>query len=242
MENVSIGIAFLAGFLSFLSPCVLPLVPGYISYISGVSLDEMKGDEGKKRVWKKSGLSAIFFVLGFSCIFITYGASATFIGKALQQHLDILAKVAGVVIVVLGLHLTGIINIKPFNYNKNVQVKKVSPGYLGSFLIGLAFAFGWTPCVGPILAGILAIAATKETMLDGVLLLASYSLGLGIPFIITGFAVGAFMKVFEKYKKFIRFGEIIAGGFLIIVGVLIFTDKLVLLVRFLPEGLYKFSK
>jgi len=242
MENISFGIAFLAGFLSFLSPCVLPLVPGYISYISGVSLDEMKGADDKKRVWKKSGLSAIFFVLGFSCIFIAYGASATFIGKALQQHLDILAKVAGVVIVILGIHLTGLIKIKPLNKSKTVQIKKVSPGYLGSFLIGLAFAFGWTPCVGPILAGILAIAATKNTMLDGVLLLASYSLGLGIPFIVTGFAVGAFLKVFEKYKKFIRFGEIVAGIFLIVIGVLIFTNKLVLLIQFIPEGLYKFSK
>ena len=140
MEEVTLGIAFMAGIFSFLSPCILPLVPGYISFLSGMTLDEIKQDEGKKKLSTKAGVTAIFFVLGFSVVFIALGASATFIGKFFIQYIAILTKVAGVIIITLGLHLTGIINIKWLDYNRQIQIKKKAPGFTGAFLIGMAFA------------------------------------------------------------------------------------------------------
>ena len=231
MDQVSIGLAFIAGVLSFLSPCVLPLVPGYISFLSGISLDELKQGTSHKKILKKAGVTSIFFVIGFSVIFISLGASASLVGKLLVQHIDVLTKIAGVIIVVLGLHLVGILKIKWFNYEKRFDVKRFSPGILGAFLIGLAFGFGWTPCVGPILGGILTLAATQDTLLKGMFLLAVYSLGMGIPFIIAGFAVGAFMRFFDRYKRFIRWGEVLAGGLLIVIGILIFFGKLDMLLK-----------
>ncbi|MFH1877688.1 MAG: cytochrome c biogenesis protein CcdA [Candidatus Omnitrophota bacterium] len=242
MENVSFGVAFIAGILSFLSPCVLPLVPGYISFLSGLSFEEMRGGADHSRVFKKSGFTSIFFVLGFSLIFILLGASASAVGRLLSEYIGILTKTAGIMIIVLGLHLSGIIRIKWLNYEKKIQIKKISPGLSSAFLIGAAFAFGWTPCIGPILAGILALAAAQATMAKGMLLLAAYSLGLGIPFIITGFAVGFFMKFFEKYKRFIRWGEIAAGFLLILVGGLMFSGKLSALTGLIPPSFYKFLK
>jgi cytochrome c-type biogenesis protein len=242
MENVSFGIAFFAGILSFLSPCVLPLVPGYISFLSGISLEELRQGAQQKKIFLKAGLVSIFFVIGFSVVFTALGASATFIGKLLSEHLHILTKVAGVIIVLLGLHLVGLFKIGWLNYQKKLEVKRSSPGLVTAFLIGMAFGFGWTPCIGPILAGILALAATQETLLKGVLLLLVYSLGLGIPFIMTGFAVGAFMRFFERYRRFIRAGEIIAGAFLIAIGCLMFFGNLSVLLKFVPESFYNFSK
>ena len=226
MDQVSIGVAFLAGVLSFLSPCVLPLVPGYISFLSGISLEELKRGDVGRRVVHKAGLMSISFVIGFSVVFVALGASASFVGKFLARHMEVITKIAGIIVVVLGLHLVGILKIRQLNYEKRLQVKSFSPGFFGAFVIGFAFAFGWTPCIGPILGSILTIAATQDTLVEGMLLLSVYSLGLGIPFIITGFAVGAFMRFFERYRRFIRWGEVIAGLLLIAVGVLIFFGKL----------------
>jgi len=242
MNQVSLGIAFLAGVLSFLSPCVLPLVPGYISFLSGVSLEDLKQGAGRGRVLRRAGLISICFVAGFSVVFIALGASATLIGKLLMDHIGVFTKVAGVLIVLLGLHLMGVFKLGFLNYQKGIKISSLKPGYLGAFLIGLAFAFGWTPCVGPILASILALAAAEKTMARGMVLLTAYSLGLGLPFIMTGFAVGSFMRLFEKYRRFIRWVEVAAGLFLVVVGVLIFFDKLGALSRFLPEYFYNFSK
>ena len=242
MDQVSIGIAFLAGLLSFLSPCVLPLVPGYISFLSGISLEELRQGTDKKKVFKEAGLVSIFFVLGFSVTFICLGASASLIGKFLIAHIKLLIKIAGVLIFVLGLYLLGFIKIGWLNYERRLQIKSPSPGIWGAFLVGIAFGFGWTPCVGPILGSILALAATQETMIKGMLLLAVYSAGLGVPFIITGFAVGAFMNFFQRYKKFIRLGEIIAGVLLIGVGILMFFDNLSVLLKFVPDTFYNFTK
>ena len=242
MNQVSLGIAFMAGILSFLSPCVPPLVPGYISFLSGVSLEDLRQGAGQGRLIRKAGLTSIFFVLGFSVVFIALGASATLIGRLLVNYIGILTKVAGVLIVILGLHLLGVFKLSALNYQKGINISKFKPGYFGAFLIGLAFAFGWTPCVGPILASILALAAAEETMIKGMVLLSAYSLGLGLPFIMTGFAVGSFMRFFEKYRRFIRWGEIVAGVFLVVIGVLIFFDSLGALSRFLPEFFYGFSK
>jgi cytochrome c-type biogenesis protein len=242
MENISFGIAFLAGVLSFLSPCVLPLVPGYISFLSGVSLEELKKEEKYGKVLRKAGMASVSFVMGFSVIFVALGASATFIGKLLSEYMYILTKIAGAVIVILGLHLAGVLKMNWLNYRRQLTVKRSSPGLLTAFVVGMAFGFGWTPCIGPILAGILAIAAAQETVFEGMLLLAVYSLGLGIPFILTGFATGAFMKFFEKYRKFIKAGEIVAGALLIGVGLLIFFGNLGILTKFMPAAFYEFSK
>src|SRR3989338_3180534 len=242
MNNISIGIAFIGGILSFLSPCVLPLIPGYISFLSGLSLEELRGGAERSKVIRKAGLTSIFFVMGFSVVFISLGASASFIGRLLSTHAKFFTKIAGLAIVILGLHLTGILNIGRLNVERRLRVKRFSPGILGAFLIGLAFAFGWTPCIGPILAGILTLAATQKTVLKGMLLLTVYSAGLGIPFIITGFSVGLFTQFFQRYKRLIRWGEIAAGLLLIAVGALIFTNNLTTLLRFVPDFFYKFAK
>lgn len=240
--NVTFWIAFAAGVFSFLSPCVLPLIPGYISFISGVSLEELKKGAGQKGSALKAGVASIFFVAGFSIVFIALGASASLVGKLLNQYMAIFTKIAGALIAILGLHLTGIFSIGFLNYQKGIKIKGFTPGPFSAFLIGMAFGFGWTPCVGPLLAGILALAATQETLLRGVALLFAYSLGIGIPFVATGFAVGAFMKFIEKYRKFIRWGEVTAGVFLVIIGVLMFTGNLQMLLKFVPPVFYEFSK
>jgi cytochrome c-type biogenesis protein len=242
MSDVSLGIAFLAGVLSFLSPCVLPLVPGYISYISGASLEELRQGSTHSKVVKKAGITSIFFVAGFSTVFIILGASATLIGRLFTAHMDILMKIAGVIIVILGLYLTGVLKIKWFNYEKRLTIKKISPSFFGAFVIGFAFGFGWTPCVGPILAGILTIAAAQDTIMKGVLLLSIYSLGLGMPLIAAGFGVGLFMRFFEKYKRFIRWGEVVAGILLVAIGILIFFNKLSVLSAYVPSFFHEFSK
>lgn len=226
MGELSLWVAFTAGVFSFLSPCVLPLVPGYISFISGVSFEDLKSGMAGKKAGLRPVIMSVFFVLGFSAVFVALGASATSLGQILVRHIHILTKAAGVVIVVLGVHLSGLVRIPFLEYQKKINVTSNRRGVLGALFVGFAFAFGWTPCVGPLLAGILAVAATENTVLRGIMLLSAYSLGLGIPFILTAFAVGSFMRFLEKYRKFIRFGETIAGIFLIAVGVLIFFDKL----------------
>ena len=238
MHSVSIGAAFLAGLASFLSPCVLPLVPGYISFMSGLSLEEISSGAATTR---RTALAALFFVLGFSVVFTALGASASFIGQLLAAHLSLLGKVAGALIIVLGLHTTGLVPIKWLYYEKRADSSRVAPGLAGSFLMGLAFAFGWTPCIGPILAAILALAATQQSVAQGVALLFVYSLGLGVPFILTGLGLGAFLRFFARYKKFIRWGELGAGALLIVVGVLVLSNRLSWLMRLLPVSFYKFS-
>lgn len=242
MDNISIGVAFIAGILSFLSPCVLPLIPGYISFLSGLSLEELRIGAERGKVIRKAGLTSIFFVIGFSVIFISLGASASLIGRLLSTHAKFFTKIAGLAIVILGLHLTGILNIGRLNVERRLKIKRFSPGILGAFLIGLAFAFGWTPCIGPILAGILTLAATQETVIKGMFLLGVYSMGLGIPFIITGFSVGIFMRFFQRYKRLIRWGEILAGLLLVAIGLLMLFSNLTILLRFVPSFFYKFAR
>ena len=227
MEEVTIVAAFVAGIISFVSPCVLPLVPAYISVISGISLEELKGGHKKTLIWKKVSLNSIAFILGFSTVFVLLGASATVAGQFLLSKLTIISKIAGVLIIIFGLHTIGLFRLKFLYYEKRFQAQQKSVGLLGSFVIGLAFAFGWTPCIGPILAAILIVAGTQETVLQGISLLAIYSLGLGLPFFITGLSINFFLSMFSKMKwKFFRTIEIVSGVFLIAVGVLIFTNYL----------------
>lgn len=233
--------AFAAGVVSFLSPCVLPLVPGYISFISGMSLEELQHGADRRRVMLDAGLGSLFFVAGFAVVFTALGASASAVGRLLAFHLDAVTKIAGVLIVVFGLHTSGIMPIKWLYYTKRVEHSGLPPTRVGAFLMGLAFACGWTPCIGPILASILALAAVEETVARGMALLAIYSLGLGVPFILTGFAVNGFLGFFARYKKYIGWGERAAGFLLIAVGVLVFFNRLSLLVSMLPRSLSRFA-
>lgn len=241
MAPVGAWTALIAGLASFLSPCVLPLVPGYISFISGLSLEELSSGVDRKAVMRDAGLGSFFFVLGFSAVFTALGASASAAGRFLSAHLPLLSKLAGALIILFGLHISGLMPIRWLYYEKRFSTKNLRPTYFGAFLMGLAFACGWTPCIGPILGAILALAATQQTVSQGVFLLAIYSLGLGIPFILTGFGVNAFLQFFSRYKRYIRWGELGAGILLLAVGLLVFSNRLTLLIRLLPRSLFKFA-
>lgn len=234
MAQVSLICAFIAGLISFISPCVLPLIPAYISFISGLSMDQMQSTENRTKTLGKTMLNAVFFVLGFSIIFIALGASATFLGQFLLSKAGIFSKIAGAVIVLFGLHMAGVFRIRALNYEKRFHATTQRVGVLGSFVVGLAFAFGWTPCIGPILAAILAYAGTQETVNQGIALLSAYSLGLGVPFILTGMAINAFWSVFNRIKRYFRAVEIVSGALLVLVGILIFTNNLQRLAYLLP--------
>ena len=212
-------IAFAAGLISFLSPCVLPLIPGYISYISGSSLSELIE---KKNV---NLIPIILFTVGFSIVFIIFGAASTFIGQVLLQNSYELRIIAGLVIIVLSLHIIGIINIRFFNYEKRIQTN-ISKNFFSPILIGMAFAFGWTPCIGPILGSILVLASTEDSLVRGILLLSFYSIGLAIPFILSGYLIQKFLIFSKNFKKNINKVSKIGGAILLITGVLIITNQL----------------
>ena len=270
--DVSIFAAFVAGIFSFLSPCVLPLVPGYISMLSGVGVEQLK--EGNT---PKGGLlvSAVAFVLGFSTVFITFGASASAVGKFLLNNRAALAPIAGALIILFGLHLTGLLakitvkvglivggvlvllggllatkpgtlghSIKPIDFfaislifligpsltrwlNRDVRFRNMGgqPGAISGFLLGFAFAFGWTPCIGPVLAAVLTVAATKETVWQGVFLLACYSAGLAIPFLATAIFIGGFLKFYKNFRKHLHAVEVASGTLLLFIGALIYSNR-----------------
>ena len=219
--------AFLAGLLSFLSPCVLPLVPGYVSLISGASVEELQTSE--RRVLGTVMLHSVTFILGFSVVFIALGALATTVGQFANEYRGILTRVAGIVVIIFGLHLTGIFKIKALYADKRLHSVKGSATAIGSFFVGFAFAFGWTPCIGPILAGILLLAETQNTVLKGTLLLAVYSLGLAVPFLLTSLGVDRFLSFYGRFRRHLHTVEVISGILLICVGVLIFLNNLRLL-------------
>jgi cytochrome c-type biogenesis protein len=227
--------AFLAGALSFVSPCVLPLIPGYISFISGVSLEELTDRNKASKHLTRVTLNTVFFVIGFSLIFIALGASASFIGKWLFRNMAIFNKVAGVVIFLLGLHVSGLLKISALNYEKRIHARQKKFGVIGSIFIGMAFAFGWTPCIGPILGSILTMAANQGTVGQGIILLTFYSAGLGIPFILTAVLFNYLIGFFGFIKRHFRAVEIISGGLLMLVGLLIFFNLLQVMAYYLLE-------
>ncbi|MBH64149.1 MAG: cytochrome C biogenesis protein [Alphaproteobacteria bacterium] len=216
-----------AGIISFLSPCVLPLVPAYLCFVAGTSLDQVIEDGTVERAMlQRVTLSALAFVLGFSTVFVLMGASASAINQLIIEYIDVVAKIAGAVIVLFGLHFMGVLKI-PFLYREVRFNSGAAPtGLVGAYVIGLAFAFGWTPCVGPILATILTIAASRDSLGYGVSLLAVYALGLGIPFLIAAVCLNPFMSFLQRFRRHIRKVEIGTGALLALTGVLIFTNAL----------------
>ncbi len=226
-DSVGFATAFIAGVISFLSPCVLPLVPAYLSYITGISVEDMRVTEGDRQagVMGRVLFHSLLFIAGFTLVFVLLGASATTVGRLIERHHRLFLQIAGVVIIIFGLHLIGLFKIGLLYREKRFH-NAGSAGVWGSFLIGLAFAFGWTPCIGPILAGILTIAATRQTVSQGVLLLTIYSIGLGIPFLIVGLSVNRFFTFYKSFKKHLRTVEVFSGILLIAIGGLILTNNL----------------
>ncbi len=287
--DVSVFGVFLAGLISFLSPCVLPLVPGYVSMLSGIGVEQLKEGQGSTG---KLLSSAFAFVVGFSAVFITFGASASAVGSFLLKNKALLAPIAGALIVLFGLHLVGwlvkisvraglivgavlvaaglVLNfrsgdelaVKPVQFyaaalifllgpsltrwlNRDVHLRNVGggsqPGIVSGFLLGFAFAFGWTPCIGPILASVLAVAATKDSVGQGVLLLACYSAGLAIPFLLTAIGIGRFLKFYQRFRKHLHTVEVFSGALLLFIGALIFVNRLTWLSQHL-SFLNRFAK
>jgi len=223
--------AFFAGLISFLSPCVLPLVPGYLSLISGAGLEELKAP--KAHLMQRVMVNSIGFILGFSVVFILLGAAATEVGQLLGIYKHTLARIAGVVIILFGLHLTGIFRIKALYTDARLHNVKGSSTPVGAFVIGFAFAFGWTPCLGPILATILTIAGEQDTLVKGILLLAVYSLGLAVPFLLTSLLMERFLKFYSRFRSHMHALEVASGALLIGLGVLLVLGRFTLISNWL---------
>ncbi len=243
-ENVTLLAAFGAGLLSFISPCVLPLIPGYLSYISGLSLDEMRGGATAQAAAtvapgtrRRVITSSLAFIFGFSLVFIALGATASAVGQFLMQRLPLLNRIAGIIIIVFGLHTMGVLRIEWLYQEKRVHTQKKPAGFFGAALVGIAFAFGWTPCIGPILAGIFAVAASRDTVGDGVQLLATYSLGLAVPFFATALAINRFFTALAKIRRHYHKIELVSGALLVVIGLLIFTNKFTVIAQWLTPYL-----
>ena len=230
--NITYIGAFIAGLLSFLSPCVLPLIPSYITYITGLSFADLQAEHPTHKVRQQTIIHSLLFIAGFTTVFVLLGASATFIGNYLQSHMGLLRKIGGLLIIIFGVHVTGIFDIGLLLGEKRLTIHRKPAGYLGSFIVGIAFAAGWTPCIGPILASILMVAATEATIYHGIALLLIYSMGLGLPFFLASLAMHQFLVFFNRFKKYIRIFELVTGIFLIIVGLLLFTNYLTVLSRY----------
>jgi cytochrome c-type biogenesis protein len=223
-QEISGMIAFSAGLLSFASPCVLPLVPSYITYITGVSFKELTDVEARSKLRWATICHSFCFIIGFSLVFVLMGASATYLGQVLVQYQYWIMKGGGVLVILLGIHFTGIINIPFLHIEKRFEMRKRPLGYVGSFVVGVVFAAGWTPCIGPILSTILIYASTSKSVVTGILLLTYYSVGLGIPFFLSSLAFNSFLSAFDKIRRYMRIINIVSGLFLIGIGILFLTD------------------
>jgi cytochrome c-type biogenesis protein len=227
-ESLGVAVAFGAGLFSFLSPCVLPLFPSYLSFITGMSVAALSGDitgETRRRIM----LHSLAFVVGFSAVFVALGASFSAAGTFLLDYRDWIRVGGGALIIVFGLYIAGLLKVGVLGRSQQIQLRQKPAGYLGTLIVGVTFAIGWTPCVGPILGSILSLAGTSETVERGVALLVAYSAGLGVPFLLSSIALGSFLKFFKRYRPFIPMVERTAGLLLIIVGVLVVTDYYVVL-------------
>jgi cytochrome c-type biogenesis protein len=232
MANLPLPLAaFTAGLVSFLSPCVLPLVPGYVSLISGAGVEELKSREDA--LFSKLMLNSVAFILGFSIVFITLGAISTEVGQLLARYKAVLSQIAGVVIIIFGLHLTGAFRINFLLADKRLHGVKGGSTAWGAFVIGFAFAFGWTPCVGPILAVILGFASEQDSVFKGILLLAIYSMGLAVPFLLAAFLIERFLKFYNRFKFFMHAIEVSSGVLLILLGILLVFGRFTMISNYL---------
>ncbi len=223
-NEITYNAAFFAGVLSFLSPCILPLIPAYFTFISGFSLEELI-DEGSSRIRTKIVISTIFFVSGFSLVFILLGASASFLGGLIQEYSAYIRVIGGLVIIVLGIHLTGIIRLRFLEVEKRIQINR--PLHIfGTFVIGMAFGAGWTPCIGPLLGSVLIVAGNQDTVGQGIILLSIYALGLAIPFVILSIFINYLLIFIQKAVKFMKYLNYAAGVLLIVLGIFLVTNKL----------------
>jgi len=225
-ENISYIVAFTAGLLTYLSPCLLPLIPSFVAYIAGVSTSDLKGENIKADIRKKTIIHSLLFILGFSVVFILMGLTATYIGKALFGYQKAIRITGGALIIIFGLYLTGLLKLDFLVKERKFTYTTKGASFIGSFLVGVTFAAAWTPCAGPILGSILVLAGTKTSVIEGAKLLTVYSLGIGMPFFITALVVNSFLEYFNRFKKLISVINIVGGVFLIIVGILVATNYL----------------
>jgi cytochrome c-type biogenesis protein len=248
-EHVTLLAAFGAGLLSFISPCVLPLIPGYLSYISGLSLEELRGTPmaagggtvavaaAPPHVRRRVLAASLAFILGFTLVFVAIGATASVLGQFVNERLPLFGRVAGILIIIFGLHTMGVLRIEWLYQEKRVHTSRQPAGIVGAFLVGIAFAFGWTPCIGPILSAILLLAGSQNTVGQGVRLLVAYSLGLGVPFFATALAINRFFTALGRIRRHYHAIELVSGGLLVAIGFLIFTNKFTILARWLSPYL-----
>ncbi|QDZ02642.1 cytochrome c biogenesis protein CcdA [Nitratireductor mangrovi] len=235
MLDVSLGGALLAGLLSFVSPCVLPIVPPYLAWLAGLSFEELRAESLAAERRRRILMAAFAFVLGFTTVFVALGATASVIGKTVAQYFDVLSVIAGIIIIVMGLHFLGLLRIALLYREARVQVESKPAGLAGAYIIGLAFAFGWTPCVGPVLAAILFVAGSEGTAARGALLLAVYSLGIGIPFLLAAAFAGPFLGWAARFRRHMHKIEMAMGGMLVVTGILFITGQMATISYWLLE-------
>ncbi len=242
MNEVSVLVVFTAGIFSFLSPCVLPLIPSYLSFLSGVSLEEMRSDTIQGNIRRRVVLNSLFFIFGFSIVFISLGASASYLGSLFVGYRTFIRTLGGILITIVGLYLIGVFKVPFLERYLQFNLKGKPTGYFGSVLVGITFALAWTPCVGPILGAVLTLAGTSAEVDRGMLLLATYAAGLGLPFFLSALAMNSFFQFSQSFRRYIRAVHVTAGVLLLIVGVLILTDYLTILnayaISLTPEWLF----
>lgn len=224
-EDVTYSVALFAGLFSFFSPCVLPLIPAYFTFITGLSLDELTR-EPSAAIRRKVILSTVVFILGFSVVFISLGALATFLGSMLYRFVDQIRIIGAIIIILMGIHLTGLFRLKLLDFEKRVHLRSKPLHFLGTFIVGMAFGGGWSPCIGPQLGSILIIAGSKETVMEGILLLSIYSAGMGVPFLVLSLFVGGLLTFIKNAGRALKYVNTAAGIILIAVGILLITNKL----------------
>ncbi len=235
MKDISYPLAFLAGILSFLSPCIFPLIPSYVSFITGISFEDLTGDVDKKRIRYLTIMNSIAFISGFSAVFIALGASSSVIGSLLFEYLNLIRIIGGVLIIIFGLFIAGFLKLDFLMKDKKLHLVGKPAGYIGTFFVGMTFAAGWSPCIGPILGTILVYASSKGSTFYGIKLLTVYSLGLAIPFFISAIAINSFLIYSKKFIRYMRAIMIISGLLLIVFGIMLLTDQVRDLARLFPD-------
>jgi cytochrome c-type biogenesis protein len=235
MKEISYTFAFLAGILSFLSPCVLPLIPSYVSFITGISFEDLTAGTDRKRIRYLTIMNATAFTCGFSAVFIILGISSSEIGRFLFEYLDLVRIIGGIIVIIFGFFIAGFIKLDFLKKDKKIYLSGKPAGYIGTFIVGMTFAAGWSPCIGPILGTILVYAGSKGSALYGLKLLSVYSLGLAIPFFLSALAINNFLTYSKKFLKYMRVIMIISGIVLIVFGVMLLTDQVRILGRLFPD-------